>query len=153
MTGRTTGLYWRLCWGFFTPLLMIVILMYTFVTWSPLKYKEYFYPDSAIGTCSPPHICQNNSLIFAHLISAGAGWAITAFGLAQLPIWAVVAYRKTAGDTIWEKVRGSFRPIPEWGPTDPATLERYKKLRIFFDEAEMGKNQNWLSRVKRNFFG
>lgn len=49
MTGRNPGLYFRICWGFLTPLLMIAILLYTFATYEPLKYKDNLYPDSAYG--------------------------------------------------------------------------------------------------------
>lgn len=51
MTGRNPGLYWRICWGFLTPLLMGAILLYTFATYEPIKYKDNYYPDSAYGRC------------------------------------------------------------------------------------------------------
>lgn len=49
MSGRRTGLYWRLCWGLITPAVMITILLYTFITFKPLTYRGYVYPDMAYG--------------------------------------------------------------------------------------------------------
>lgn len=54
MIGRNPGIYWRLCWGFITPILMMIILVYTFATYKPLTYKEYTYPDAAYGTINLP---------------------------------------------------------------------------------------------------
>ena len=59
--------------------------------------------------------------------------------LLQLPIWAFYAVIKQRGDTWGEKIRNSFRPHAKWGPTDPATLERYQK---YID--------NWHSELKAN---
>lgn len=49
MLGRRTGLYWRICWGVVTPMLMIAILIYTIVTYEPLTYKGTAYPNAAYG--------------------------------------------------------------------------------------------------------
>lgn len=49
MLGRKTGLYWRICWGIVTPILLIIIVLYKFITLKPLEYKEVAYPDAAIG--------------------------------------------------------------------------------------------------------
>lgn len=43
------GLYWRLCWGIFAPALMITILIYTFITYEPLRYRDMIYPNWAYG--------------------------------------------------------------------------------------------------------
>ncbi|KAK6643313.1 hypothetical protein RUM43_004818 [Polyplax serrata] len=43
------GIYWRICWGIFTPITMIVILVYSLVIASPLTYGDYVYPDVAYG--------------------------------------------------------------------------------------------------------
>lgn len=50
MIGRNPGIYWRLCWGILTPAVMTVILIYTFITYEPLLYKDtYVYPPMAYG--------------------------------------------------------------------------------------------------------
>lgn len=49
MIDHKPGLYWRVCWAVITPGLMLCILIYTFVTYQPLKFGEYMYPDWAYG--------------------------------------------------------------------------------------------------------
>lgn len=49
MLGIKTGLYWRICWGIITPLLMGSILIYTLITLEPLTYNGYIYPTNAYG--------------------------------------------------------------------------------------------------------
>ena len=43
------GFYWRFCWAIVTPILMIVILVYTFVTYVPPTYNGVTFPDYAYG--------------------------------------------------------------------------------------------------------
>lgn len=47
MIGFKVGLYWRICWSIVTPLIMTVILVYTFVSYEPLTYKDIVYPEWA----------------------------------------------------------------------------------------------------------
>lgn len=47
MISHKPGLYWRLCWGILTPLMMIVILIYTVVSFTPATYKGLAYPEWA----------------------------------------------------------------------------------------------------------
>jgi len=49
MLGKQPGIYWRICWGFITPLLMIVILIYSMVTMEPEEYNNQPFPTSAYG--------------------------------------------------------------------------------------------------------
>lgn len=52
MIGRNPGLYWRVCWGIITPIAMIIILLYTFVSFTPLTYRNHVYPDQYYGESS-----------------------------------------------------------------------------------------------------
>lgn len=110
---------------------MVIILLYTFVTYKPLTYKEYEYPEAVIGF----------------------GWLISAIGIAQLPIWAVVAIIRQPEKTILEKIQGSFRPMADWGPIDPSNYDRYRKLRSTIEFEDQNKSQNIFKRFKRNIFG
>jgi len=49
MLGRKTSIYYRLCWGFITPLLMTIILVYMLVLYEPLQYKDYTYQTGVYG--------------------------------------------------------------------------------------------------------
>lgn len=49
MTDRKVTVYWRLCWAFFTPMLMLIIFIYSMITVQPISYSGSFYPESANG--------------------------------------------------------------------------------------------------------
>lgn len=49
MLGRKTGWYWRACWGFITPVIMIGILCYFIATWKPISYQDYEYTANFHG--------------------------------------------------------------------------------------------------------
>lgn len=44
MMDKNPGWYWRCCWGVITPIVMLIILIYTFVSYVPLTYKDIPYP-------------------------------------------------------------------------------------------------------------
>ncbi|XP_055309717.1 sodium-dependent nutrient amino acid transporter 1-like [Sitodiplosis mosellana] len=132
MIGRNPGKYWRTCWGVLTPVIMIIILLYTLVSFKPLTYKNQFYPPTAYAI----------------------GWTISAVGLMQLPFWAIYAVIKQKGDTWGEKIRNSFRPNAKWGPADPATLERYQKyIDNWHSEITANPPRNLWQKVIRKIYG
>jgi solute carrier family 6 amino acid transporter-like protein 5/7/9/14 len=47
MVGRKLSAYWRLCWGIITPVLMIVILVYSLVTMETETYQDKLFPTSS----------------------------------------------------------------------------------------------------------
>jgi solute carrier family 6 amino acid transporter-like protein 5/7/9/14 len=56
MLGRKEGIYWRLCWGVITPVLMIVILIYALVSIEPETYNNRPFPTGAYGKITNPFI-------------------------------------------------------------------------------------------------
>lgn len=55
------------------------------------------------------------------------GWGLSAFGILQLPLWAMYAMYKQQADSLYGKIVASFRPTDEWGPADPELLKRYRQ--------------------------
>ncbi|XP_023170220.1 sodium-dependent nutrient amino acid transporter 1 isoform X2 [Drosophila hydei] len=129
MLGRKVGLYWRLCWGVFTPLIMTIILIYFYATYEPLIYNNQPFPTWAYGV----------------------GWTITAFGVMQLPLWMLVAIIREPGNTLGEKIRGAFRPKKNWGPSDPLLREQYNKQ--IEHELMPKRGQGFWASIKQNIFG
>lgn len=129
MLGRKVGLYWRLCWGIFTPLIMTIIMIYFYATYEPLTYNDQTFPAWA----------------------SSIGWAITAFGIMQLPIWMFVAIVREPGNTLGEKIRGAFRPKKNWGPMDPLLREQYNKE--IENELMPKRGKGFWSSIKQNIFG
>lgn len=80
MLGFRPNIYWRTCWRFITPVLMSVILLYTLITLEPIKDGDNEYPSIAITI----------------------GWCISALGLIQLPLFAVIAIYNQNGKTLLE---------------------------------------------------
>ncbi|KRG02916.1 sodium-dependent nutrient amino acid transporter 1 isoform X2 [Drosophila mojavensis] len=129
MLGRKVGLYWRLCWGIFTPLIMTIILIYFYATYEPLIYNNQAYPAWAYGI----------------------GWSITAFGVIQLPLWMLVAIIREPGNTLGEKICGAFRPKKNWGPSDPLLREQYNKQ--IEHELMPKRGQGFWASIKQNIMG
>lgn len=49
MIGKSPSIYWRICWGVITPLIMTAIWIYTFVAYEPLTYKNVEFPSWGYG--------------------------------------------------------------------------------------------------------
>lgn len=49
MLKRRLGLYWRVCWGVVTPLVLIVIFIYFLCSLERLKNGIYEIPDTALS--------------------------------------------------------------------------------------------------------
>ncbi|XP_043278771.1 sodium-dependent nutrient amino acid transporter 1-like isoform X2 [Venturia canescens] len=102
MMGRRPSIYWRCCWGFLTPLTLLLILAYFLLNLSPLRYNEDYYP----------------------LAANVAGWSVLALGVVPLPLLMLVQMFRHRGSSTFE----SFKPTPDWGPKN---LETRDEWRIF----------------------
>lgn len=94
MTGRLPSWYFRFCWYFAAPMLILAIWIFSMVDYKQPTYNkgEYKYPDWAIGV----------------------GWIISSLSIAPIPIFAIIAIVKAKGTNIFEKLKNSIRsPIDE----------------------------------------
>lgn len=55
MLSRRPSVYWRICWGIITPVLLTAILIYTIAIMKPLEYSGIAYPDSAHSELPSPN--------------------------------------------------------------------------------------------------
>lgn len=132
MINRKPNIYWRLTWGVITPLILIVVFIYTLSTTERLLYKDqYEYP-------TPAYVC---------------GWLLAAFGILQVPIWAAIAISKQPEKSIKRKFLAAFKPMKNWGPKDPNHYAAYQEYVEHKERQEMHFNQKWTCRVKRWLFG
>jgi solute carrier family 6 amino acid transporter-like protein 5/7/9/14 len=51
MLGIKTGPYWRICWRFVTPTMLISIFIYHIVMYEPITYNGYIYTDGVYSEC------------------------------------------------------------------------------------------------------
>ena len=89
MMGISLGIYWKFCLGFFVPISLIAIFIYFIITYEPLTYQGFAYPEAAIY----------------------GGWILTAFAMIQIPIWFCHSMCKEG--------KSVFVPNKEWGPSRP----------------------------------
>ncbi|XP_046404080.1 sodium-dependent nutrient amino acid transporter 1-like [Ischnura elegans] len=105
--GFKVNAYWRICWAILIPVFLPVVLIYSFVNYKPLTYTGISYPTSAV-------VC---------------GWLLTAVGVSQMPIWAIIEYKKAKGTTPYEKLSTLFQPSQKWGPRNPKIKEEWKQFK------------------------
>ncbi|XP_075156660.1 sodium-dependent nutrient amino acid transporter 1-like isoform X2 [Haematobia irritans] len=126
MTNRKVSLYWRLCWSFLTPVMMLFIFIYSMVIIEPLTYKKIEYPEGA-------NI---------------AGWVIFVVGISQFPLWGWWYIRTHYKDSFINTLRTSFKYSDEWGPNNPETRAKW----IAYKEALAGERRKKLLSNKFGFF-
>ena len=111
MLGFKPGLYWRICWKYISPTLMIIIFIYSLAYQEPLKYQGKDYPTVAIAL----------------------GSCLSIIGLIQLPIWGFYAIFVQDKDTMRDRITEAFKPNQHWGPVNPRTNHEYK---LFLNQSE-----------------
>lgn len=123
MLKRKTSIYFRVCWLFITPMLMIGIFIYFIATYKPVDYQGYQYHPKMHGE-------RGNILILNIYYSSyfcccltAFGWCISLFCVLQLPIWAVIAILKQDGNCYKEKILNAFKVDVNWGPRDSDKCE------------------------------
>ncbi|KAL7743728.1 hypothetical protein ACLKA6_016789 [Drosophila palustris] len=97
MSNKKVSFYWRICWFFFTPVMMIVIFIYSMITIQPIKYSESYFP----------------------LSGDIAGWLLFAVGAAQFPLWGWWYISTHKRGSFAKSLMASLRPNDKWGPSNP----------------------------------
>ncbi|NWI28700.1 SC6A7 protein, partial [Sula dactylatra] len=85
--------YFKVCWAFFTPCLLLFTLIYTFLNMYsvPLRYGTYKYPawGTSLGVCMGALTCL------------------------QIPLWATVALCRESG-TLSDRFQKATQPLRSW---------------------------------------
>ncbi|XP_074655433.1 sodium- and chloride-dependent glycine transporter 2-like [Tubulanus polymorphus] len=93
MIGYRPSVIWKACWGFFTPLILLVFLTYVLVVQVAPSYGDYHYPTWAIGF----------------------GWCIALVSAVPIPVFMVIELYKRTG-SLKERLQKACRPAESWGP-------------------------------------
>ncbi|KAK2587417.1 hypothetical protein KPH14_003131 [Odynerus spinipes] len=105
MLGTRPTFYWRMCWSVITPVLMIVILIYTIVSYQPPTYDGMLFPDYAYGI----------------------GWLLLGMGLSLIIGCFIYTLIQNMSTSICETLKAATRPSEKkWGPKDPATRRKWQ---------------------------
>ncbi|GCB66533.1 sodium- and chloride-dependent neutral and basic amino acid transporter B(0+)-like [Scyliorhinus torazame] len=87
-------LWWRACWAFISPVLLLAILIWSLVTFTPPTYGSIQYPGWATAL----------------------GWCMIIFCIMWIPIIAIKKIVLAKGSNLWQKIVAASRPTPDWGP-------------------------------------
>uniref|UniRef100_A0A674BDC2 Solute carrier family 6 member 14 n=1 Tax=Salmo trutta TaxID=8032 RepID=A0A674BDC2_SALTR len=86
-------LWWRACWFFISPAIIIVILVWSLLTFSPPSYGTVQYPAWGVAL----------------------GWCMIAFCLIWIPLIAVWKIHTSQGNP-WQRLCAVCSPVESWGP-------------------------------------
>ncbi|XP_012252388.2 sodium-dependent nutrient amino acid transporter 1-like isoform X1 [Athalia rosae] len=103
MSEKRPSIYWRISWGFLTPVMLFTVLVYFVLNIKPLTYNDGDYPTSAIV----------------------AGWALLFVFVGQFPVALTYTKLKNKDSTLSD----IFRPTSGWGPSDPELKKRWLEFK------------------------
>ncbi|XP_033822425.1 sodium- and chloride-dependent neutral and basic amino acid transporter B(0+) [Periophthalmus magnuspinnatus] len=86
-------LWWRACWFFISPCIILVILVWSLLTFTSPSYGSVPYPDWGLAL----------------------GWCIAVFVLMWIPLIALYKFIKAQG-SVWERLKSLCRPTEDWHP-------------------------------------
>ncbi|XP_055596970.1 sodium-dependent nutrient amino acid transporter 1-like [Uranotaenia lowii] len=98
MLGIKTSLFWRICWGILTPLVVTIILLFSIINYEAKKVPAGY-----------------NAM----------GWILYTIAVLQLPAWAMYAWFKNSHTDPRKRLNAIVSPLPDWGPEDPNTRSKY----------------------------
>uniref|UniRef100_A0AAQ4R7C1 Transporter n=1 Tax=Gasterosteus aculeatus aculeatus TaxID=481459 RepID=A0AAQ4R7C1_GASAC len=103
----TFWLWWRACWFFITPCVIVVILIWSLMTFTPPSYGGVAFPDWGLAL----------------------GWCMAVFMLLWVPIIALYKLMRAEGSP-WKRLKCLCSPAEEWHPyLDIHRGERYSQER------------------------
>lgn len=86
-------IYWKTCWKFLTPTVLVFILLFTWIDFKPIKYDDYVFPTW--------------SLVL--------GWMLSLTSVLVIPSVATYKVYHSQGP-IWKRIKSLSKPTDEWGP-------------------------------------
>ncbi|XP_072289762.1 sodium- and chloride-dependent GABA transporter 1 isoform X2 [Eucyclogobius newberryi] len=87
MLGRSPNIYFRLCWLFLCPVMVLCILVSSIVLYTPVRYGKYKYPNWADSV----------------------GWAISLLSIIWIPLGAIHELYINKG-SFYERLKASITP-------------------------------------------
>lgn len=105
MLGFTPGAYWRICWTYLTPIFLILLLIYDYMT-KLISDTPSEYPFGA----------------------RVVGYLLATLALIHLPVILIFECFTSDGSNWSEKIQKAFSPLPNWGPAgNKKLLEKYQQ--------------------------
>lgn len=125
MYGKPVGLYWRLCWKYFSPTILISIfcaaLYLEAKKTDTLKYGNYVYPHWAIAI----------------------GWLMTGASVCCIPVYAICLLCKTKGDTLFDRLKIATKPInDDESYNQQENTEKYRDIEMSQASVDLNNNNS-----------
>ncbi|XP_069130315.1 sodium- and chloride-dependent glycine transporter 1-like [Argopecten irradians] len=102
MIGYQPCSWWKICWCFITPVLILFIWLFSVTQLSPVTYGTYQYPQWAIVL----------------------GWILGMTSLVPIPVCAIIAILKEKGSLV-SRVKKLIKPADNFGPAMLKYQEKY----------------------------
>uniref|UniRef100_A0A2C9KL93 Uncharacterized protein n=1 Tax=Biomphalaria glabrata TaxID=6526 RepID=A0A2C9KL93_BIOGL len=102
MIGRRPPYLFNVLWRYITPVLLLVLLVASLLTYESPTFKEYHYTSGAVAF----------------------GWFIAIAWFLPVPVMAVIQIMKSSGD-INTRLKTVCSPTCEWQPSPPDLKESY----------------------------
>ncbi|XP_047529339.1 sodium-dependent nutrient amino acid transporter 1-like [Vanessa atalanta] len=127
MLGLKTSIYWRFCWGFITPAMMMIVFVYALLSFEALVFGGYYYYPT---------------------LGYVAGYIILFTGILLVPLFILTTMYKyrSAGGFI-DILKKSFSSKSSWGPRSMKTRREWQ---LFKENAEMEqqiKRTSWFKHL------
>ncbi|KAF7208468.1 solute carrier family 6 member 14 [Nothobranchius furzeri] len=116
-------LWWRACWFFISPCIILVILGWSMATFVPPTYEKVEYPDWGLAL----------------------GWCMVTFVLIWIPVIAVYQLIKVKGNP-WKRLKSLCSPSEDWHPY----LDLHRGQRYSQERCHRKKNHKNLLEVDIN---
>ncbi|XP_059833419.1 sodium- and chloride-dependent neutral and basic amino acid transporter B(0+)-like isoform X8 [Hypanus sabinus] len=98
-------LWWRVCWCFISPCMLLAILTWSLATFAPPSYGPMEYPVWATPF----------------------GWFLIILCIMWIPVIAIMRVAQAEGSTLSQKVAAACSSAPDWGPyLEQHRGERYR---------------------------
>ncbi|XP_062916551.1 sodium- and chloride-dependent neutral and basic amino acid transporter B(0+)-like isoform X2 [Mobula hypostoma] len=120
-------LWWRVCWCFISPCILLAILTWSLATFAPPSYGPIEYPVWATLFC----------------------WILIILCIMWIPVIAIVRVAQAEGSTLSQKVAAACSSAPDWGPyLEQHRGERYRNKA---DSAEVPNQMQFLPTKRETF--
>lgn len=93
MLGHKPNLYWKICWKYVSPLIIIAVIVFSIIEYTDITYDAYQYPSHYLNM----------------------GYLIQAAPILAIPFGAMRLYCVKSG--MWGQVVEMTQPEGDWGPT------------------------------------
>ncbi|XP_068220138.1 sodium-dependent proline transporter-like isoform X2 [Palaemon carinicauda] len=111
MLGYNPSMFWKVCWVFIAPITLLLLFIYSIVTWEDPTYNGIGYPSWAIAV----------------------GWFLAGVSVLMIPLVFIFVVFKSL---VTGKISQVFQPADSWGPGCPEARRELMAAQSNFSMSE-----------------